>query len=154
LDPTVASLSQILEVLHDDLIKAVDPLDDDEINWAHPHLSNTIGILLRHVAGSERYWIGEVVGGRAMHRQREQEFTKEPLRKVPLVEDLRRAHAEVQAVLRGLHDADLAAPVEVTYRGGRRTFTRGWAIANSLQHTAYHLGQVQLYKKMAKMATP
>lgn len=149
MDPTVASLSQLLESLHEDIVKAVDSLSDDEINWAHPHLSNTIGILLRHIAGSERYWIGEVVGGRAMHRQRETEFTRERLRKTPLVDDLRRAHAEIQGVLRGLTEADLAAPVEVQYRGGGRTFTKTWAIAHSLQHTAYHLGQIQLYKKMA-----
>lgn len=149
MDPMVAALSQLLESLHDDIVKAVESLNDDEINWAHPHLSNTIGILLRHIAGSERYWIGEVVGGRAMHRQRETEFARERLRKAPLVEGLRRAHAEIQGILGGMNAADFAAPVEVQYRGGRRTFTKAWAIANSLQHTAYHLGQIQLYKKMA-----
>src|SRR5437667_327310 len=92
MDPTVNTISQALESLHEDIFKAVDPLGDAEINWVHPQLSNTIGILLRHVAGSERYWIGEVVGGRAMHRKRETEFTHEPLTKAPLVENLLRAH--------------------------------------------------------------
>lgn len=152
MDPSVTPISQTLEVLHEDIFKAVEPLGDAEINWVHPQLSNTIGILLRHVAGSERYWIGEVVGGDAMHRKRETEFTHEPLTKAPLVENLRRAHTEVQEVLRSLSAADLAAPIDVESRGGTRRVTKVWAILHSIQHTAYHLGQIQLFKKMATAA--
>ncbi len=149
MDPLILSISQHLESLHGDIFKAVEPLSDAEINWAHPRLTNTVGILLRHVAGSERYWIREVAGGQPMHRDRDAEFVKEPLRKTPLVDNLRRAHAEVQDVLRALSAADLAAPIEIEYRGGTRRFTKGWAILHSMQHTAYHLGQIQLFKKMA-----
>lgn len=145
----VSTLSQALESMHEDMFKAVELLTDAEINWAHPQLSNTIGILLRHVAGSERYWIREVVGGQAMHRKRETEFTHEPLAKAPLVENLHRAHAEVQDVLRLLTAADLAALVDIESRSGTRKVTKAWAILHSLAHTSYHLGQLQLFIKMA-----
>src|SRR5437867_8032045 len=152
MDPTVNTISQALESLHEDIFKAVDPLGDAEINWVHPQLSNTIGILLRHVAGSERYWIGEVVGGRAMHRKRETEFEHDQLMKAPLVESLRRAHAEVQEILRSLTAADLTAPIEVKLEGSMRRVTKAWAILHSVAHTSYHLGQIQLFKKMATTA--
>jgi len=148
----IQPISQILESLHDDIFKAVEPLGDAEMNWAHPHLSNTIGILLRHIAGSERYWIGEVVGGRALHRKRDAEFAHEQLKKGPLVENLRRAHEEVQELVRSLTAADLVASIDVEWRGSMRRVTKGWAILHSIQHTGYHLGQIQLFKKMATTA--
>jgi len=152
MDTMIHPLSQAVESLHEDIFKAVDPLGDAEINWVHPQLSNTIGILLRHVAGSERYWIGEVVGGRAMHRKRETEFTHEPLTKAPLVENLRRAHSQVQEVLQSLSAGDLASLVDVPSQSGTRQHTKAWAILHSIQHTSYHLGQIQLFKKMATTA--
>src|SRR5574337_1581930 len=146
MDALVTSLSQVLDLLHDDILAAVDPLKDDEINWIHPPLSNTIGIMLRHIAASERYWIGEVVGGRVMHRVRNAEFGHERLSKAPLVDDLRRAHTEVREVVQKLTGADLATEIEVELRGSRRRATRAWAVMHSIQHTGYHLGQIQLFK--------
>jgi uncharacterized damage-inducible protein DinB len=152
MDSTVTPLSQMLQSLHEDIFNAVEPLSDAEINWSHPHLSNTIGILLRHIAGSERYWIGQVVGGRRVTRDRDAEFVRERLRKAPLVENLRNAHNDVQEVLRSLSTADLAAPIAVEWRGGTQRFLRMWAIVHAVEHTSYHLGQIQLFKKMATAA--
>ena len=149
MDALVTSLTQVLDLLHGDILAAVDPLKDEEINWVHPPLSNTIGILLRHIAASERYWIGEVAGGRAMHRVRSAEFGRERLSKAPLVDDLRHAHTEVREVVQKLTGADLMTEIEVELRGSRRRATRGWAVMHSMQHTGYHLGQIQLFKKMA-----
>jgi uncharacterized damage-inducible protein DinB len=149
MDALTTSLTQVLDQLHDDIFAAVDPLQDEEINRAHPPLSNTIGILLRHIAASERYWIGEVVGGLATHRVRSTEFGHEPLSKAPLVDDLRRAHTEVRGVVQKLAGPDLVAEIEVELRGSRRRATRAWAVMYSMQHTGYHLGQIQLFKKMA-----
>lgn len=70
MDPQVEQFIQTIDQLHDDVYRAVAPLTDAEINWRHPHLSNTIGILMRHIAGSERYWIVEIVGGRPIQRRR------------------------------------------------------------------------------------
>ena len=149
MDTMIQPFSQAVESLHEDIFKAVEHLGDTEMNWAHPQLSNTIGILLRHVAGSERYWIREKVGGQAMHRKRETEFTHEPLAKAPLVDNLHRAHAEVQEVLRSLTPADLTGAVDVESRGGTRKVTKAWVLLHSIQHTSYHLGQIQLFIKMA-----
>lgn len=149
MDPLVKPISQTVEYIHNDIFKAVEPLGDEEINWAHPHLSNTIGILLRHLAGSERYWIGEVVGGRPAQRVREAEFVREPLQKAPLIKGLREAHGMVQEVLSTLRVADLTREVEFTWRGTQHRLTTEWAILHSVQHSAYHLGQIQLFKKMA-----
>lgn len=149
MDPQVEPFIQTIDQLHDDIYRAAGPLTDAEINWRHPHLSNTIGILMRHIAGSERYWIVEIVGGRPIQRRRQDEFGAERLEKSLLVERLRAAQAEVADLISGLTAARLLETVEVTFRGQPRTFTRSWAIQHSIQHTAYHLGQIQLFRRMA-----
>jgi uncharacterized damage-inducible protein DinB len=149
MDPQVRPFVQSLETLHNDIFAAVEPLTDREVNWADPQLSNTIGILLRHVAGSERHWIIEVVGGRKVPRDRDAEFGREPLSKEAVIADLRAAYDEVHAVVASLGAADLAREIEIPFRNERRVLPAGWALLHSLQHTSYHLGQIQLFKKMA-----
>lgn len=149
MDPFLTPFVESLDRLHEDIYQAVEPLSDNAINWRHPDLSNTIGILLRHVAGSERYWIVQVVGGREVPRNRDAEFGGERLSKVPLVADLRAAQREVKDVLGRLSAGDLSRTVEIPYRGATRAVVRSWAVLHSLAHTAYHLGQMQLFKKMA-----
>ena len=149
MDPQMKPFIQIVDFLHDDIYKTVDPLTDDEINWRHPHLTNSVGILLRHIPGSERYWILEVVGGRTIQRNRDEEFGRERLRKTPLVENLRRAQAEVKEVLEGISPDHLMDEVEQNFRGKTVRFTKSWAVLHSIQHTAYHLGQIRLFGKMA-----
>jgi len=90
-----------------------------------------------------------VAGGRVMHRVRSTEFGRERLSKAPLVDDLRHAHTEVREVVQKLTGADLMAEIEVDLRGSRRRATRAWVVMYSMQHTGYHLGQIQLFKKMA-----
>lgn len=149
MDPFVAPFVERLDSVHEDIYAAVEPLTDEAINWRHPSLSNTIGILLRHTAGSERYWIVQMVGGREIERDRDAEFAGEHLAKAPLVAALRAAQREVRDVLARLTPADLSQTIELPYRGGTRTAARQWAVLHSLTHTAYHLGQIQLFKKMA-----
>ncbi|MDQ7843406.1 MAG: DinB family protein [Armatimonadota bacterium] len=150
MDPLLTPYLEHLDQLHQDIYEAVEPLSDEAINWRHPHLSNSIGVLLRHIAGSERYWIVQTVGGTAVARDREAEFGRERLAKAPLVADLRRAHQEARGVLEGLSASDLSRPLQLSFRGKTRTVTAQWALQQSLQHTAYHLGQIQLFKKMAE----
>lgn len=149
MDPEVKPFIETLDVLHEDIFKAVEPFGDDEINWRHPDLKNTAGILLRHVAGSERYWILEVAGGRPIHRKRDEEFGKDRLQKAPLVDNLRRAQAEVRAALEQFTARQLLEEFDSTYRDQPRRLTKAWAILHSLTHTSYHLGQIQLFSKMA-----
>lgn len=149
MDAQVRPFVQTLQRLHDDIFEIVTPLTEQEVNWAHPQLSNTIGILLRHTAGSERYWIVQVVGGRVVDRDRDAEFGRERLTKEAVVADLRAAYQDARGVLESLDAADLTRTIEFGYRDERRTEAASWALLHSLAHTSYHLGQIQLYKKMA-----
>lgn len=152
MDPEVAVVHDVLEELRGQLFKIVEPLDDTDVNRVFPGLQNTIGILLRHMAGSENYWIGGVAGGGSQARDRAAEFGREALVKTDLLRTLREAQANTTRVLSGMPAADLQAPVQVERARGTEQTTKGFALLHALQHMAYHLGQVRLMAAMARHA--
>lgn len=150
MDPDVAVMHEVIEDLRGQLFKVIEPLDDADINRAFPGLTNTIGILLRHMAGSEDYWIHGVVGGGTVDRNRDAEFGHEPLNKEALLAGLRRSQAATEKVLTGLRGEDLRAVVQGQRARGVVATTKGWAILHATQHLAYHLGQIRLMAALAR----
>ena len=154
MDPDVAVMHEMIEDLRGQLIKIVEPLDDADINRSYPGLSNTIGILMRHTVGSEDYWIGGVVGGGRVDRNRDAEFGHEVLSRAELLAALRRTQAATERALAGMRGDDLRAEVKGE-RGSRGlvTTTKGWAILHATQHLAYHLGQIRLMAALARQSS-
>lgn len=150
MDPYVAPHLKVLEDLRRQVVEAVAPLDDDQINRAVPGLSNTAGIVLRHLAGSERYWIGEVAGGRPAHRNRDAEFGTERLSKDELLGNLQRVAALSLEVLESLSRENLAEEVEAHRPSGPVRETRLFALLHATQHLAYHLGQIRIMAKLLR----
>ncbi|MBI1880044.1 MAG: DUF664 domain-containing protein, partial [Chloroflexi bacterium] len=63
-----------LEELHDDMRQAITGLPPAALDWSPGPEMNSLGVLATHVAGSERYWVGEVAGGNPANRDRPTEF--------------------------------------------------------------------------------
>ncbi len=152
MDPEVGVMHEVIEDLRGQLFKVLDQLDEADINRTFPGLQNTIGILLRHMAASENYWISGVAGGGSQARNRDAEFGREPLAKQDLVRTVREAQAGTERVLTGLRAADLQAPVQAERARGTVQTTKAFALMHALQHLAYHLGQIRLLAAMARHA--
>lgn len=150
MDPMVAPYAKILDNIHKDTAAIVAPLSNDAINRHVPGLQNTVGILLRHMAGSERYWVGEVVGGIAAHRNRDAEFAGDRVEKTAALAEVDRAAATTRQVLSGLSAADLLTEVEVRRGPETQKETRGQSLLHATQHLAYHLGQLRIVAKLAQ----
>ncbi|MDR7544903.1 MAG: DinB family protein [Armatimonadota bacterium] len=148
MDPWVAPYLRVLEDLRAQLLDAVRGLDDAQLNRAVPGLRNTAGMVLRHVAGSERYWVGEVAGGRPAHRDREAEFGPDPVRKTEVLAEIDRVAAATRQVLERLAAADLMHEVEVRRAQGTGRETKAGALLHAIQHLAYHLGQIRYLVKL------
>jgi len=140
-----------LEDLTRQVVETVTPLDDEQINRTVAGLQNSVGILLRHMAGSERYWIGEVAGGRPAHRNRDSEFGHEPLRKSELLAELERVTALSREVIGGISRDDLMTLVDVQ-RTKVVKETKAFALMHATQHLAYHLGQLRYLAKLVQAA--
>ncbi len=122
-------------------------LSDDEV-WQRPNaVTNSIGNLLLHLAGSHRFWIVSVVGRQPTARQRHEEFdARDGATKDSLLAGLRLAVADANDVLAGLEVESL---VEM-----REAFGRRWTVLESIQHTvthfSLHTGQIIQLVKILK----
>ncbi len=105
---------------------------------------NSISVLVTHLAASQRWWIGEVVAGRAMHRDRDAEFRAEDADTAVLIARLHGAAALVREILSALTSATLDQTR--LYRG--QPVTVRWILLRLLAHTARHVGQMQIIEKL------
>ena len=114
------------------------PLDNDS------HETNSLAVLASHTAGAEYEWIVQVAGGRERTRHRPDEFVATADTAQTLIDKINRTAEASNAVLAALTEADLAAEKE----RGDRTFGVRWSILHAIEHTALHLGHMQLTQQL------
>lgn len=120
-------------------------LPPEALNWrpieaTDEHAMNSLAVLAAHVAGAEHFWIGEVVGGYPPSRDRDAEFVTQATDASVLVRRLEDVGAETRQVFSSLSEADLGGTREA--RG--RTITVRWGLLHIVDHTALHLGHMQI----------
>ena len=135
-----------LQALHADIERTIEGLPPPALDWVPGPDMNSLGILAVHVAGAERYWIGDVVGRDPSGRDRAAEFRMRGLDAATLKVRLTETLAHSQTVLEGLTLPDLEA-MQVSPRDGRES-TVAWCLAHALEHTALHLGQMQITRQL------
>jgi hypothetical protein len=140
MEPFFADYLNRLESLHNDLRTSIDGLSQVALDWSPGVGMNSLCVLAVHVAGSERYWIGDVVAGEPSGRDREAEFRSKALDAKSLLDRLDACLAYIRGVLEGLHLEDL----------GRMCFASpdGRALAHVLAHTGIHAGHAQMTRQM------
>lgn len=110
-------------------------------------ISNSLAQLAVHIAGAEHFWIGEVIGGMPPTRDREAEFMTRARNSGELQDRLDKVLAETKAVLSKLAPEDLD---KIRLVNDKEVPTR-WAILHVIDHTALHLGHMELtYQLWAK----
>jgi uncharacterized damage-inducible protein DinB len=134
--------------LHAEVLKALDALPPEALDWSPGADMNSISVLTMHICGAERYWIGDVVRGDPSFRDRESEFHAKGMEVAALkrrVEDLDAFEAAAFDTLR-LRDLDAR---KVSPRDGCQV-TVGWALLHALQHTALHVGHIEILTQQWK----
>ncbi len=135
-----------LEDLHKNIAQALDGLPQTALDWIPDKGANSIDGLIFHLTGAERYWIGDVGSGDPAPRDRAAEFratgnTTEALRK-----RLDDTLAYARRALETLTLQDLEQERTSPRDGGK--FSMSWALLHALEHTAIHLGHVQLTREL------
>lgn len=143
--PILEAYLERLEALHTDMHKTLAGLPLAALDWLPGAGMNSLAVLASHVAGSERYWVGEVAGGDPAHRDRPTEFHIYGLNEVELVArlDATLAHSRMALEKLTLRDLELRRPA-----GDRGEVTVAWALFHNLQHIGTHLGQMQLTRQL------
>lgn len=157
MDAGVAAVQEHLDDVWDSLLAAVREIDDDLLQWCPGPEFNSVAILLRHLAGSERWWIGEQIGGVPAHRNRDAEFVHDNPPRPAVLRAVDEARALTRRVLSGVTVADLAAlvPAKTKRLSSPEQPSKHWALLHYLEHLGYHRGQILLLRNLGrKMARP
>jgi uncharacterized damage-inducible protein DinB len=122
-------------------------LDAKGLNYQPGAEMNSISAITTHIAGSLKWYLGEVIGGRDMKRNREAEF--------------RAVGADPAALARGLDDAQAFAReiletitstmLDETRQARTRTFTVRQGVLHIVAHTAQHVGHIEMTAQLWKM---
>jgi hypothetical protein len=144
--PALESYLELLHGLHTHIEHTIDGLSSAALEWVPGLEMNSLGVLAVHVIGAQRYWIGDVVGRDPSGRDRDAEFRAIGLDADGLKARLAETLAHSQSVLEGLTGSDLEANC-VSPRDGRQ-FTAAWCLGHALEHTALHLGQMQITRQL------
>jgi uncharacterized damage-inducible protein DinB len=131
--------------LHTDIAKSLDGLPSDALDWIPGLEMNSINVMVMHLIGAERYWIG-VALNEAPERDREAEFQTIGMSADQLKAQLISADDYACESLARLSMADLEA-VRLSPRNAK-SFTVGWCLAHALEHTALHTGHIQLTRQL------
>ena len=135
-----------LQRRHDDIKRTIEGLPQAALDWVPGSDMNSFCVIAVHLAGSERFWIGDVVAREPSDRDRESEFRAQEVDFAELAERLDDSLAYVRQVLEGLKLEDLGTTC-VSPQDGRE-FTTGWVLLHVLEHAAVHLGHVQLTRQL------
>ena len=128
----------------DGMVQIVEALGDERVNLRPNNMSNTNSpfAILTHCVGLTRYWIGTVLAGRQVHRDRDAEF-----RTQGTVAQIRQAVRELQQQIqddlkhvRG--DQPPAFPEAV--RPQQQTWTQGRFVLQCYKELAQHHGHMEL----------
>lgn len=143
--PECANYANMLDDLRGQIAELIAELPAEALNWrpiegGDEHVTNSLAVMVAHAAGAEHFWIHEVAGGQPPTRDRPAEFVTEVEGPEPLLEKLEINRQESRKVLAGLTTADL----DGSRQAGDRTVPMRWAILHAIEHTALHLGHMQI----------
>jgi uncharacterized damage-inducible protein DinB len=143
--PEAAAYLERIEDLRGQIAEIVQILPPAALNWrpdaaSEDHAMNSIAVLAMHAAGAEHFWIGEVVGRLPATRNREAEFKMVVEDTAVLSQTLQTVANQTKAVLQALTQTDL----DGSRSAHDREVAVRWAILHVIDHTALHLGHIQI----------
>jgi len=128
--------------------KAMEQLSDSEMHWAFNEESNSIVIIMKHLAGNmiSRWTDFLTTDGEKENRNRDGEFEDDFKTRAQLMEFWNKGWQVFLDTLNNLTEADLLKTVYI--RKEPHTVIR--AIQRQLAHYAYHCGQIVYVAKQIK----
>lgn len=136
----------LLQDCHNGILAALDGLPRAALDWIPGPDMNSISVLLFHLTGAERFWIGDIAAQEPSNRDREAEFRVKGLEtdvlKKRLTDNLEYAHNVLdKMILQDLESTRLRP-------SDGREFTVAWSLLHALEHATLHLGQIQITRQL------
>ena len=148
MDAVMQSYVDMLDKLHAECKETLQGLDPNQLDWRPGDGENSIAVLVAHIAGAEKFWVDDCIMQESSNRDRPAEFATRGQAADTLVSVLDDSLDYVRGALARLSDTTLTE-----FRAHPRTgdqITVAWALAHVIQHTALHLGHMQITKELLK----
>jgi len=136
----------LLEDCHKSILQAIEGLPPKALDWVPGADMNSISVLVFHLTGAERFWIGDVAAQEPSDRDRDAEFKVQGVGVDILNKRLDDNLDYARAALDKMSLQDLGS-TRVRPSDGRE-FTVGWALLHALEHATEHKGQIQLTRQL------
>jgi len=136
----------LLQEHHNNILETLDGLRPAALDWTPGPDMNSISVLVFHLTGAERYWIGDVAAQDPTERDRDAEFRVHDVEMDVLKKRLTDNLEYTRNTLNKFTIQDLET-TRVSARDGRK-FTVAWALLHALEHTTLHLGQIQITRQL------
>ena len=155
MSPYAEAISTFLHRLTDQVFATLDGVDEAIlVSWRPAELGaegNTMMGLATHTVGAGEHWLLQNAGGQVIPRDRLAEFRAESS-VAALRERYDRWLRESDQILEGLDDEALASVFrrEANPAQGMTAaeFTRAACVIHALEHTALHVGHLQIQRQM------
>ena len=139
----VAILDRELRALR----REVEAYPDERQLWTPlPGVGNSAGTLALHLAGNLQHYLGALFGKTGYVRDREAEFARRDVPRDELVGEIERARSALAVALPALDEAALQA--DFPERIAEASVRTGDYLVHLCTHAAYHLGQLDLHRRM------
>jgi len=128
--------------IHMDIEKALEQLPEEGMDWSPGPEMNSISVLITHLTGAERFWVGDVIKGDSSNRDRDAEFQVRGVDKNALRQRLRETEAYLTSTFETLQLSDLDATRTHPKRGYEVSVAS--SLLHALEHAAVHQGHIQM----------
>lgn len=136
----------LLQDCHNGILEALEALPEAALDWIPGQDMNSISVLVFHLSGAERFWIGDIAAQEPSNRDRDAEFRVRGVGMDILKKRLTDNSEYTRNVLDRMSLQDLEA-TRVRSSDGRE-FTVAWALLHALEHATSHLGQIQITRQL------
>ena len=144
--PEITEYLGMIKDLRGQVVDLLREMPAEALNWrpieGDNHVTNSLAVLAVHLAGAEHFWIAEVVGEMPATRNRPAEFLTEVASVEPLLTRLTEVGEETGRILPALTESQLNQTRLI--HGRPEAVSTRWAILHVIDHTALHLGHMQI----------
>lgn len=121
-------------------------VDETSIWQPLPGISNSAGVLTKHICGNLNHFIGHVLIGTPYERNRDTEFKNEVQPLVELTKLVEATMVMIEARLPGVPESTLQSAYPVKIR--EMEFKTGEFLMHLYGHLNYHLGQINYLRRI------
>jgi uncharacterized damage-inducible protein DinB len=142
------AVADVLERLTRDILTELSAIPEEALNWQPPLPdSNSLYALATHTVGAGEWWVLRMACDQPRSRDRAAEF-----RASGDLDSLQARFSDwlrdSRPALEALPTSELGAIRRAQGNSGEREYTVAWCLLHAVDHTATHLGHIQLTRQL------